>query len=345
MPNQTANYHDTGYKEIFSHPEMVQQLIEGFAPKEIAQLLDFTTLKQHPGHYITPIFDTKAEDVVWSVKAQLEPAGEPVEIYLYILLEFQSKVDHTMPVRFMHYIANFYSHLHKNKQLKPTDSLPPVFPIVLYNGNPRWTAKTNLTDMIHPVPDILKPYQPSLSYYLIDEGRYTEAQLEQIPTPISAVFSLENATDDQKMLQAIHRAAQIIQLQKGTRKEVIDKVLTRWLKRHLQKQGAQVNIEKIESLTEETGMLAENMENWKQNLIIQSRQEGIQQGMQQGMQKGVQQGLHQGKMTFAKKMILAKFKTASETKVDALLAQADETTLDLIGEKLFTAQSLEDLFR
>jgi len=69
MTQKTANYHDTGYKEIFSYPEMVQQLIEGFIPKEIAKLLDFTTLKQHSGYYVTPIFDTKAEDVVWSVKA------------------------------------------------------------------------------------------------------------------------------------------------------------------------------------------------------------------------------------------------------------------------------------
>ena len=33
-----ANHHDTGYKELFSYPEFVQQLIEGFAPQEIAQV-------------------------------------------------------------------------------------------------------------------------------------------------------------------------------------------------------------------------------------------------------------------------------------------------------------------
>ena len=29
-----AKHHDTGYKELFSHPEFVQQLIEGFVPPE-----------------------------------------------------------------------------------------------------------------------------------------------------------------------------------------------------------------------------------------------------------------------------------------------------------------------
>jgi hypothetical protein len=30
-----TNHHDTGYKELFSHPEFVQQLIEGFAPFDV----------------------------------------------------------------------------------------------------------------------------------------------------------------------------------------------------------------------------------------------------------------------------------------------------------------------
>jgi hypothetical protein len=34
-----TNHHDTGYKELFSHPEFVQQLVEGFAPSEIAGLM------------------------------------------------------------------------------------------------------------------------------------------------------------------------------------------------------------------------------------------------------------------------------------------------------------------
>jgi predicted transposase YdaD len=81
-------HHDTGYKELFSYPELVQQLIEGFIPSEIAALMDFSTLKNHNGHYITPLFEEKIEDVVWSVK--LQDGANRLEVYLYILLEFQS---------------------------------------------------------------------------------------------------------------------------------------------------------------------------------------------------------------------------------------------------------------
>ena len=349
MTEQSANYHDTGYKELFSYPEMVQQLIEGFAPKALAELLDFSTLKQHTGHYITPVFDVKAEDVVWSVQAQLDE-DQKIEIYLYILLEFQSTVDHAMPLRFMHYIANFYSHLYKNKKLKPSEPLPPVFPIVLYNGNPRWTAKTNMAEMIHPVPAILKPYQPQLSYYLVDEGRYTEAQLEQIDTPMSAVFSLENATDDQKMVQAILRTIKIIQLQQGERRETINKVLTHWLKRHLQRLGLGINIEdSIEGLTEETSMLAENMENWKQSLMSQSKQEGIQEGIEKGLQKGLQKGKQEGRLEgkreSARTLIRVRFGESALVQYEEKITQASEAVLDHIHQSIFSVQQVEDLFK
>ena len=103
----TSKHHDTGYKEVFSYPEFVQQLIEGFAPQDIAELMDFATLKQPSGHYITPLFEEKLEDVVWSVEI-VYPSSEPdhaeqrQRIYLYILLEFQSRIDYTMPIRLMH---------------------------------------------------------------------------------------------------------------------------------------------------------------------------------------------------------------------------------------------------
>ena len=185
----TKKHHDTGYKEVFSYPEFVQQLIEGFAPQDIAELMDFGTLKQHSGHYITPLFEEKLEDVVWSVEMAY-PSSEPDQpeqrqrIYLYILLEFQSRIDYTMPIRLMHYVACFYDHLLKSTSLTPSEGLPPVFPVVLYNGSRRWSAEQDIYTLIQPEPpSFLRAYQPHLRYYLIDEGAYSDAQLGLTPSP------------------------------------------------------------------------------------------------------------------------------------------------------------------
>lgn len=63
-----AKHHDAGYKELFSHPEFVEALLDGFVPRPISQLLDHSTLASQPGHYITPLLDEKIEDAVWSVQ-------------------------------------------------------------------------------------------------------------------------------------------------------------------------------------------------------------------------------------------------------------------------------------
>ncbi|WP_322527374.1 Rpn family recombination-promoting nuclease/putative transposase [Chromohalobacter canadensis] len=286
MAETTSNHHDTGYKELFSYPEFVQQLIEGFAPGEIAALMDFTTLKQHNGHYITPMFEERIEDVVWSVEVTWD--GVTQEVYLYILLEFQSSVDRTMPIRLMHYVACFYSELLKQKVTTPRQGLPPVFPVVLYNGVDRWAAPLDVYRMIAPEPpSFLQVYQPHLRYYLVDEGRYTDEELGLVQTPLSGVFSVEKASKDRRSLQqAVDRVVAIMQADPN--KDRTDAIITRWLKRHLQRLGAEVNLDRLNSLVEDKDMLAENLQTWAQKERQEGRQEGLQEGRQEAEQRALE---------------------------------------------------------
>ncbi|MEA3644347.1 MAG: Rpn family recombination-promoting nuclease/putative transposase, partial [Lamprobacter sp.] len=154
-------HHDTGYKALFSHPEFVQQLIEGFAPAEIASLMDFSTLKNHSGNDITPLFEERFEDVVWSLEVRWN--GLTQRVFLYLLIEFQSSIDQTMPLRMLHYVACFYQHLLKTKVTTPAQGLPPILPILLYNGLSRWTAAEDIDALVHPTPPLfLRAYQPQL---------------------------------------------------------------------------------------------------------------------------------------------------------------------------------------
>ncbi|MGC9457929.1 MAG: Rpn family recombination-promoting nuclease/putative transposase, partial [Halothiobacillaceae bacterium] len=190
------NHHDSGYKELFSYPEFVRQLIEGFFPSEIAELMDFETLTPRSGNYITPLFEERFEDAVWSV--EIEWQGQRQLAYLFILLEFQSTVDPRMPLRMLHYTVCFYEHLIKERHCPPGGPLPPVLPVVLYNGSPRWTAGQDIEQMIQPdLPQPLRAYQPRQRYYLVDEGRYTDEELTERNSVLSGLFRIEN-TDPRK---------------------------------------------------------------------------------------------------------------------------------------------------
>ena len=148
--------HDTGYKYLFSHADLVRELLEVFAPPGVAEWLDYATLRPETGNFITPAMKKREDDVVWSIELQ----GQ--RVYLYLLLEFQSAIDKGMPVRMMQYVAALYDHLVRSKAIDLANGLPPVLPMVIYNGDARWNGCTQIFDLIQPHPAELTAFQPKL---------------------------------------------------------------------------------------------------------------------------------------------------------------------------------------
>jgi hypothetical protein len=72
---------------------------------------------------------------------------------------------------------------------------------------------------------------------------------------------VEIASGERASLQAaVDRLVALIQADPN--KARLDQVITRWLKRHLQRLGADIDLERMHSLIEDKAMLAENLENW-----------------------------------------------------------------------------------
>jgi hypothetical protein len=111
-----ANDHDSGYKFLFSTPELVRDLILGFVPDDWLHHLDYGTLERVPGSYVSEDLRQRADDLVWRVKV----GGEWV--YLYLLIEFQSTVDPYMALRMMVYVGLLYQTLIKEGQVRADDS-------------------------------------------------------------------------------------------------------------------------------------------------------------------------------------------------------------------------------
>ena len=60
-----------------------------------------------------------------------------------------------MPMRMLQYVAALYDHLLRSKAVDIADGLPPVLPIVLYNGDARWRQSSELYSLIRPHPPVL----------------------------------------------------------------------------------------------------------------------------------------------------------------------------------------------
>lgn len=85
--------HDHAYKLLFSHAEMVRDLLEGLVKESWLREIDYDSLEKVAATYVSGDLRERSADVVWRVRW-----GE-AWVYVYLLLEFQSTVEPYMAVR------------------------------------------------------------------------------------------------------------------------------------------------------------------------------------------------------------------------------------------------------
>ncbi|UOD31924.1 Rpn family recombination-promoting nuclease/putative transposase [Massilia violaceinigra] len=178
-------YHDLGYRSLFAHPELVRELVTQFTPFTLFDDVALSCFEPVDPVYVGEGLAARQNDIVWRVRI-----GEQF-LYVYILLEFQSGVDRWMALRMQNYVGLLCQSLVKQHQLPPSLLLPPVLPLVFYNGVPRWSASKELAALLMDAPAELAPFQPSQRYVLIDQQRMEPAVLEANTTLLALLFRME----------------------------------------------------------------------------------------------------------------------------------------------------------
>ena len=165
----------------------------GFAARDWSGALDFASLAPLPASYVSHDLRQRHGDLVWRVRFHDERW-----LYLVLHLEFQSTVDRAMAVRMLAYTTLLYQKLIGEGVLREHDALPPVLPIVIYNGRRRWNAAADVSELIASGGAALARYQPSQRYFLLDEGQVGDADLPG-GNLVSALIALETSSDRERL--------------------------------------------------------------------------------------------------------------------------------------------------
>jgi len=320
-----SKIHDSSYKFLFSNPELVRDLIMGFIPDDWLHTLNYSTLEKVSGSYVSDDFKQREDDIVWRVRV----GGEWV--YLYILIEFQSTVDKYMALRMMVYIGLLYQDLIKQGNALPDGRLPPILPIVLYNGSQKWTAVTNVADLIPAVPGLMAELKPSLKYLLIDENNYTDSDLASLNNLVAAVFRLEHADSPAAVSDIVKSLIDWLHDRPDLRK-----MLAKWLRATLiRKPEYGILLPEVDDLQEIRVMLADKVEVWAKAYIAEGKQEGMQEGLQRGEIKGEMLALQR---------LLAKRFGAIPAEITALISNAPVDDIERWLDHVIDAKQLSDVF-
>ena len=275
--------HDAAYKRFFRNRDMVASLLRSFVPEPFIADLDFETLEPYPTAHVTDDFRERHNDSIWRVR------WKDRDLYLLFLLEYQSDEDWWMAVRILAYTALLWQDLIKEGAIRRGDTLPPVFPLVLYNGNKAWRAPTDVAELLTATHASLAPYQPRQRYFLLDEGRVAEQKLAEGQGLATLLVRLERARDMQAILPILDDM--LIQLQGETHLE-LRRLFAAWLSEIvLKRAGITENIPQFNDLREVRDMLAERVEQWKHDYIQQGVLLGEARGISIGEAKGVGRAL------------------------------------------------------
>ena len=314
--------HDSSYKFLFSNPELVRDLIMGFIPDDWLHSLDYSTLEKVPGSYVSDDFQQREDDIVWKVKV-----GEDW-VYLYLLIEFQSSVDKYMALRMMVYIGLLYQDLIKRGDVLADGRLPPILPIVLYNGSQRWTAVTDIAELIPVVPGLVEYFKPRLKYLLIDENAYSDTELASLNNLVAAVFRFEQADS----LATIEGLISLLIDWLDDRPD-LRRMFSLWIRATLmRKQKYGILLPQVDDLQEIKVMLADRLEQWALAYIAE------------GELKGRQEGKQEGEMLALQRLLSKRFGNIP-TEITCLISSAPVESIERWFDLAIDAQQLSDIFK
>ena len=323
---------------------MVCDLLLGFVHEDWVSRLDLDSFEPVGTNHVTDDLEQRDQDRVWRVRLR-RPAGTTADpsdkgaassaeaaewLYLYLLIEFQRRDDPAMPVRVMAYTALLYQDLIRSGKISLGDPLPPVFPIVLYSGLPLWRTACDVAELLEAGPDELRPYRPSLRYFLIDEVRLAEAARRSgVPLPhnlAGIMVGIEGAVGGEefgplgKALQALMPPELI---------DSLGRAFTAWINRIVARRLRLDDNVKLLTDFQEVAMLGEQVGDLADLFLKQ----------------GEDAGMVKGQVSMLERQLQHRFGTPLPEWVRPRLEKANTARLEHWAERIFEATSLEDLLQ
>ena len=208
-----------------------------------------------------------------------------------------------------------------------------MFPLVLYNGVRAWSAERELEQLIEPVPASLGAYRPRLRYFLMDEGRLSEASLLQSDNAIASLVQIERTLDPMQLAPLVTKLANQLKAPQNTE---LRRAFAVWINRVVLKRfNPQGDLPETKDLPEVQHMIGERIDIWKEQLL--------QQGMQQGLQQGMLAGKLEGQAQLLRHFLVRRF-GALPALVEAQIGAANLEQIESWFDRSMDATSLGAVF-
>ena len=290
---QKQTNHDSLVKKVMENPIAAAEFLDEFLPAEFKDILDLDSLKVEKESFVEESLKTRLSDIVYSVKTKADQDGESQDAFIYTLLEHQSYPDYWMPLRMWK-----YSLLLLERHAKKKNKLPIILPLVLYNGQRKYTAPKNLWELF-TLPTLAQNAMAG-DYNLIDLNAMSDDDIDYEKHLSFVLYTMKHIHDRDtlKMLeQAMQKCTKALIIDKG--KDYVHTKLILW---YTDSKVPAENKQLLEQLIVDN-LPKQDMENIMRTVADTYIEQGVEKGILQGIEKGIEKGANQRNVEIVSRML------------------------------------------
>ena len=299
--SSTMQPHDRLIRDLLSDPARAADYLASVLPEAISKAYDFSKLRQVPTNFVTPLFREKRADMLLHVPRRGQSAGQDPGLLLYVLFEHLSTPDGLTPLRLMSYEVviweSWIRDLPASLKGGPV-KLPPIVPVVLYQGSAAWRVPRELASMMNldgldnATREALMPYLAQQRYVLQDLGRTPDDDIGAHGAVRVALVVMKHVKSPELIEVLRSLTEELRQELVGDTSDLRDlRMILRYILMASEHVSAQQLVDVVEPLGEQVKEIAMTE---GERLIAVGFERGIESGLKQGIEQGLEQGIARG---------------------------------------------------
>jgi len=322
--------HEGLFLKIFKNPENTSYFLKKHLSEDIQRYLDLDCLYLENTSYVDEGLRQHFSDLVFSVMIKGE---EFPSARVYLLFEHKSAPETLIGMQILRYMAMQWRDLYEQARI-PGKRLPPILPIVIYQGQENWKPRTSFQDLVEAPSDSFKPYIPDFVFAFFD------------------VRGIDRDKVQDNVLLKFY--TEIIKLQNDPKVKEVPSSLVQGLLESMEQRTAQEYIEIFfKYLVKSTGHLGqEDYEKALQLLpeggerIMNTLAEEWKQEAREEMYKEMDKWIDQGEIRATQKHIIAtlteRFDVVGSTLSEKIKSITSLDTLDALFRKSHRVNSMDE---
>ena len=279
MSSPSHHPHDRFFKTAFSHRELMEEYVQYFMPKKLAEQIDLSSLEQQKESYLSKNLEQYFSDVVYIARY-----GKS-RVHITLLLEHKSYIPPHPWLQLLQYMVNAYLAQASQPGFKGKFTI--VIPIIVYHGRRRWKIRS-VASYFGGIDEELKKFIPEFVYLLNDLGQIGDAALLSMGGSWikRAFLALNNSRKGNSLeaLAVVFKDLTDVELH-HILLDFINSVIV-----YLLKTGNKID-QIMSAINSINSPAREKIRSAYDQILQMGKEKGIREGIEKGIQEGMEKGI------------------------------------------------------